>query len=70
MSGPLLPPALWEQLAAFLAAGNTGKIEISVTCGRITGYTVLASWRVAASEPDQGRVVDIGEGARRVQSPR
>jgi hypothetical protein len=69
VSGPLLPPVLWEQIAAFLQAGNTGEISISVTRGRITGCRVMASWRIPEQEPEP-RLVDIGDAVRKVQSSR
>lgn len=68
MTAPLLPPALWEQLSAFLAAGHTGKVEISVRCGRVTGYVIAGSWQVTEPERDAPRIVELTEPRRRVQS--
>lgn len=68
MTAPILPPALWHQIAAFLEAGNTGKVEIAVRRGKITGFVVLASYQMDECETTP-RIVDIVDERRhRVQS--
>lgn len=64
---PLLPRDLWEQLNAFLAAKHTGRVEISVRSGRITGFTLLASFQVPDEPP---KIVELTEASRKVSSPR
>lgn len=70
MSAQLLPPILWEQIANFLDAGNTGRVEITVKNGRIVGYAVVASWKVDDAEVAP-KIVEMGDPLRRrIQSSR
>ena len=48
-----LPPVVVRKVAAFLAAGKTGTVELNVKEGRILAYKLTES----------GRVLDHGERA-------
>lgn len=69
VTASILPPALWQQIAAFLDAGNTGKVEIAVRRGKITGFVVAASYQMDECEAAP-RIVDIVDERRHRVSSR
>lgn len=60
----LIPPLMWKEMEEFMAAGKTGKVEVIVRGGRITHFTVLASFTVPGCESPP-RIVELNDPLRR-----
>ena len=53
---PLIPPAIWDVLVAYLAAGKTGTVELCVKQGRIVEAYFPTRVRHDDSGPDYANI--------------
>ncbi|MCC6314205.1 MAG: hypothetical protein IT337_09320 [Thermomicrobiales bacterium] len=64
MSALLLPPELWQEIVTFVRSGKTGKVELSVRRGKVTGISIAASYQTDEYEAAP-RIVELNDPLRR-----